>query len=106
MNKTIIYLSEDTAQLEALDLDVYFPEAKLHPREAVKQVPDLTGKSFCTHSEAIINKFGYLIAEKILDCDNVEIRHICKINGAITSYSFDKEGYLIDWTIGFFAEDI
>lgn len=99
--KTIIYLSEYSEQLKTLNLDIYFPEAGLHPREVVKLIPELIGKSFCTHSEVIVNQFGHLIADKVINPVDVEIRLISD-NREITSYNYDEAGYLIDWVIGFF----
>ena len=99
--KTIIYLSEDSEQLTSLQLYAYFPEATLHPRKAVKLIPEMIGKSFCTHSEAIVNQFGHLIANGTVKSEDVEIRLISE-NGSVTNYSYDNEGYLIDWVLGFF----
>jgi len=100
MNKTIVYLSQDTDKLKALELDVYFPESELHPREAVKLIPDLIGKSFCTHSQAIVNEFGHLIANGVESMD-IEIRLIAE-DGKIAKYKYDHNGYLMNWELGFF----
>jgi predicted ATPase len=100
--KTIIYLSEDSDQLTSLQLYAYFPEATLHPRKAVKLIPELIGKSFCTHSEAIVNQFGYLIANGTVKSEDVEIRLVSEEDGTVTICSYDDEGYLIDWPLGFF----
>lgn len=105
--KTIIYLSTNTGMLESLDLDFYFPETKLHPREAVKLVPSLLGKSFCTHSEAILNQIGHLIEAKEVDCLSVEVRVISWVDYPAEEWqtlvsTFNERGYLIHWQFDFF----
>lgn len=105
MNKTTIYLSEYTNILKQLTLDVYFPETELHPRQVAKLVPSLLGKSFCTHSETIINKLGHLIAEGKIDYTSIEIKILSyfKLDTYdVKEVRFDAEGYLLNWSLGFF----
>lgn len=99
--KTTIYLSQNSSQLRKLQIDSYFPEAELHPREVIKSIPELIGKSFCTHSEVIVNQFGHMIGDKLIDSKNVEIRLMTE-DGDIKVFNYDDEGYIIDWQIGFF----
>lgn len=99
--KTIIYLSECSDQLKKLKLDRYFPETELHPKEVVKIIPELIGKSFCTHSQVIVNQIGHLIADRLINFDDVEV-YIVLHDGTEVRYEFDKEGYLINWDVGFF----
>nr|WFD61378.1 MAG: hypothetical protein [uncultured cyanophage] len=102
MNKTKIYLSRDTAVLKELKLDAYFPETELHPSEAAKLVPSLLGKSFCTHSEAIVSKIGHMIAEReIADHTEIEV-YIISEDRSIHRSSYDKDGYLVNWYLGYF----
>lgn len=105
MNKTTIYLSEDTAILKRLALDVYFPETELHPREIIKLVPSLLGKSFCTHSEIIINYLGFMIDQDKVDCNSIEINILSywKLDEwVIKKSTYNKGGYLVNWSLGFF----
>ena len=105
MSKTTIYLSEDTAILKRLALDVYFPETELHPREVIKLVPSLLGKSFCTHSETIINYLGYLINNNKVAYDSIEINILSywKLNEwEVREIKYDKQGYLVNWNLDLF----
>lgn len=100
MNQTTIYLSEDTSRLEALSLDVYFPETKLHPKEIIKKVPELIGKTFCTHSEVILNYLGYMISIGLVS--HLDIKVIILYPDEILTMEYDSEGYLVNWN--FFLE--
>lgn len=106
MNKTTIYLSKDTPQLKSLDLDIYFPETELHPVYIPQLVPSLLGKSFCTHSEHIINYIGHLIAEGVINNADVVIHLISQdYEGEWNTKEvmYDSDGYLTDsWELGFF----
>ena len=109
MSKTTIYLSEDTAILKKLALDVYFPETELHPREVIKLVPSLLGKSFCTHSETIINYLGYMIDNGKVAHDSIEINILSywKLDEwEIKKVKYDKQGYLVNWQLGFFDIEV
>lgn len=105
MNKTTIYLSEDTTILKRLALDIYFPETELHPREVIKLVPSLLGKSFCTHSETIINYLGYMIDNGKVAHDSIEINILSywKLDEwEVEKVKYDKQGYLVFKSLGFF----
>ena len=106
MNKTLIYLCTDTNKLESLDLDIYFPETKLHPRYVWNLVPSLLGKSLCTHSAILVNRIGHMIADKLIDCSSVEVYLIeyddIKEEWYTTKFTFDEDGYLLNWPLGFF----
>lgn len=60
-----------------------------------------------THSETIINRFGQAIAKGKLKNDDVSVILFNKMmdsNQTIVQTSkYDKDGYLTDWPIGFFA---
>lgn len=106
MNKTLIYLCTDTNQLESLSLDVYFPETKLHPIHIWNLVPSLLGKSLCTHSEALVNRIGHMIADKLINYNTVEVYLIeyddIEEKWYTTKSTFDEDGYLLNWPLGFF----
>ena len=109
MSKTTIYLSEDTAILKKLALDVYFPETELHTREIVKLVPALIGKSFCTHSEVIINYIGQMIDDGNVAHDSIEINIIepwKTDEWQVRKVTYDEQGYLVNWQLGFFDIEI
>jgi predicted ATPase len=102
MSKTKIYLSKNSDYLNKLDLDIRFPEAGLHPVEVSRIVVGLQGKSFCTHSQAIVNKFGCFVSCGMLRPADVEI-YLIEKDQSISQHSFDKEGYLGDsWPVGYF----
>lgn len=60
-----------------------------------------------THSEALINRLGQLIYEKKLQADDVAIylfHRLAKTDSTTVSRaSFNKDGVLIDWPLGFFS---
>lgn len=105
-DKTIIYLSTDTAKLKSLNLNIYFPETELHPRHIWNLVPSLLGKSLCTHSATIVNRIGHMIADKLINCNSVEVYLIeyddIKEEWYTTKSTFDEEGYLLNWSLEFF----
>jgi predicted ATPase len=106
MSKTIIWLSENSLVLKSLNLDFYFPEANYHPKEIIKIIPCLLGKSFCTHSEVIINYLGFMIDQGKVDPTTIELNIIEKdwqTDEWVTKKStYNKEGYLVNWQLGFF----
>ena len=63
-----------------------------------------------THSETLVNRFGHLIADKEADEQDINIvlfekdskENIVKIKNT----SYDEDGFLIDWPMGFFEPDI
>ena len=94
------------------------PELHLHPAMQAKlaRVMALVAKEsmntntninivFETHSEAMINELGKLVSEGIINADSVSVLAFNKENNAtsIKTCSFDEDGLLIDWPIGFFS---
>lgn len=94
------------------------PELHLHPAYQAKMIDvfvnvireaernGITIKIiFETHSEAMVNRIGTLISEKRIDAQKVNILIFDKINEQtnIESKSFNEDGLLLGWPIGFFA---
>ena len=63
-----------------------------------------------THSETLVNRFGHLIADKQVDEQDINIvlfeKDIKKNKVEIKNTSYDEEGFLLDWPMGFFEPDI
>ena len=63
-----------------------------------------------THSETLVNRFGHLIADQKVDEQDINIvlfeKDFEKNTVNIRNTSYDEEGYLIDWPMGFFEPDI
>lgn len=62
-----------------------------------------------THSEAIVNRLGHLISEDYLSSDDVQVLLFERENPSLSSISyssFDDDGYLTDWPVGFFGSGI
>lgn len=62
---------------------------------------------FETHSETMVNRIGTLISENKIEANKVNILIFEKENDTthILSKSFDEEGLLSTWPIGFFSTD-
>ena len=91
------------------------PELHLHPKlqsKLISAICSLANHNFRfiieTHSETIINKIGDLIYNKKIGNKDVNIQIFSKRNGKmetiVESASYDKEGFLKNWPIGFFDE--
>lgn len=91
------------------------PELHLHPKlqsKLISAICSLANPNFRfiieTHSETIINKIGDLIYNKKIGNKDVNIQIFSKRNGKmetiVESASYDKEGFLENWPIGFFDE--
>lgn len=96
------------------------PELHLHPAYQAKMVDvfvnivkEAEKKGivikiiFETHSEAMINRIGTLVSEKVIQSDKVNILIFDKINEEtrIQSKCFSEDGLLLGWPIGFFDID-
>ena len=60
-----------------------------------------------THSETIVNYLGYLISEKSLAKENVNLL-VCKKENNESVFEkmiFNDEGYIDNWPVGFFSEE-
>lgn len=91
------------------------PELHLHPKlqsKLISSICSLANDQFRfiieTHSETIINKIGDLIYNKKIGNKDVNIQIFSKKNGEmetiVESSSYDEEGFLENWPIGFFDE--
>lgn len=110
-------------ELKASDagfLAVEQPELHLHPRLQA-QVADAFAAAVAyaaehkatlrivaeTHSEAIVNRIGELIAGKQLESKNVNVvlfeRDSPDAPSRVRCVSYDEKGYLNDWPYGFFS---
>lgn len=59
-----------------------------------------------THSEALVNRIGELVAEKKLDANDVAVLLFSKDEtgeSTVVESSFEEDGTLTNWPIGFFA---
>ncbi len=93
------------------------PELHLHPALQAKLIDIIvkvaTEKNINfiieTHSETMINRIGALIDNKKIESDDVGIIIFNKNFGddesQISKSSFDQDGYLKDWPIGFFEPE-
>lgn len=91
------------------------PELHLHPKlqsKLISAICSLANDHFRfiieTHSETIINKIGDLIYKKKIGNEDVNIQIFSKKNEKmetiVESSSYDEEGFLENWPIGFFDE--
>ena len=93
------------------------PELHLHPALQAKLM-DIIARTAMekdvrfiieTHSETIINRIGSLIDKGIVNNHDIEITIFDKKFGddrtQVLKSTFDKEGYLKDWPIGFFEPE-
>lgn len=91
------------------------PELHLHPKlqsKLISAMCSLANRNFRfiieTHSETIINKIGDLIYNKKIGNEDVNIQIFSKRNEKMETIvepaSYDKEGFLENWPIGFFDE--
>jgi hypothetical protein len=91
------------------------PELHLHPKlqsKLISAICSLANDQFRfiieTHSETIINKIGDLIYKKKIGNEDVNIQIFSKKNEKmetiVESSSYDEEGFLENWPIGFFDE--
>lgn len=95
------------------------PELHLHPRlqskfaEAMADVVNAARSNGLevilvieTHSETIVNKIGHLISDHVLASEDVNVVLFDKADTNsptdVISGTFDKDGYLTNWPIGFF----
>ena len=109
-------------QIVPLVVAIEQPELHLHPAmqarlaEAFIACIDLAKENgyslqliLETHSETMINYFGRAIASKTLKCNDVAVVLFTRDENTgctVTSTSsYDDEGYLTDWPIGFFAPE-
>lgn len=60
-----------------------------------------------THSQTIVNRFGRAIAKRKLDPNNISVvlfdKSLDSNQTAVRISHYNKEGYLQDWPLGFFA---
>ncbi len=100
------------------------PELHLHPRLQgvltevfVKSIQSAKERGIDlrlvieTHSEVLINKLGYLVAEKRISSEDINIVLFDKLDHSkeikVRTSQFDSEGYLSeDWPLGFFDMDL
>lgn len=99
------------------------PELHLHPRFQVKfaillanvvieSKKDKKNIRFVieTHSEMILNKIGELISLYKLDREDVNVLLFNAKQEEMRNYvefaSYSEDGYLLNWPIGFFSEDV
>ena len=89
------------------------PELHLHPKLQSKLISAISGLAtehnrfiIETHSETIINKIGDLIYNKKLKNEDVNLQIFSKkeneLETIVESSTFNDEGFLVDWPIGFF----
>lgn len=92
------------------------PELHLHPKlqsKLISAICSLSNRNFRfiieTHSETIINKIGDLIYNKKIGNEDVNIQIFSKRNEKMETIvepaSYDNEGFLENWPIGFFDEE-
>ncbi|WP_281514658.1 AAA family ATPase [Phocaeicola sartorii] len=99
------------------------PELHLHPRFQVKFAillanvvveakKDKKNIRFVieTHSEMVLNKIGELISLNKLDEEDVNVLLFNARQEEMRNYvefaSYSKDGYLLNWPVGFFSEDV
>lgn len=64
---------------------------------------DIFDLNVATHSDVIVNVLGELVSKKKVAPSDVTIFVLNEDNSEIThTSSFDEEGYLVNWPIGFF----
>ena len=91
-----------------------FPETGNHPRELVREIREniVPATMFSdydtlivTHSQTLVDYMGDLIEDGHVSKDDVEIRIIKKkFTGLAYEVStFDGEGDLVNWPVGFFS---
>lgn len=95
------------------------PELHLHPRIQAK-VADILARTVLekknkttviveTHSEALVNRLGKLVAEGVLTPSDISVVLFNKesFSGptSISHTEFDSEGFLKDWPLGFFSAE-
>jgi hypothetical protein len=114
---------------KTITLVIEQPEVHLHPAFQAKIIDlfvDIINNSmvinngeeryrikilFETHSEAMINRLGYLIAKKKLNSDLINVvifdKNIDSVNNGtkVCSTKFSDEGELTNWPIGFFSPE-
>jgi predicted ATPase len=93
------------------------PELHLHPAlqakliDIIAKIAEENDVRFIieTHSETMINRIGTLIYKKKLDKNDVDISIFDKKFGDVETHvsksTFDDEGYLENWPIGFFEPE-
>jgi len=100
------------------------PELHLHPRmqaklgvllaRVIKEESQSSQDKFCfiieTHSEVLLNKIGELVAfEKIAPEDISVVLFNAKqedMENEVELAKYSEDGFLTNWPIGFFAEDV
>lgn len=93
---------------------LYFPETFKHPKQICERILlDLKGYDEVYHlsnivietfSSDVINMFGALIHQGYLDNNDVKVYII--VNNEIKKLSYDEDGYLDDFPIGYFSYDL
>lgn len=101
-------------EISILDGLIYFPETFVHPRimcenilktlNEYKKNYNSNGVVIKTFSSDVINMFGALIHHGYIDNKDVKV-HIM-INNEIKKLYYNKDGYLQDFSIGFFSYDL
>lgn len=92
------------------------PELHLHPKlqsKLISAICSLANRNFRfiieTHSETIINKIGDLIYKRKINNEDVNLKIFSKRNNEletiVESSTYDAEGFLENWPIGFFDEE-
>ena len=95
------------------------PELHLHPEMQAKLVDvfcniisdkkiySKTNIMFETHSETMINRIGQLIRKKVISSKDVAILIFDQndYENTVRNVSYNDEGYIEDWPLGFFAPE-
>lgn len=117
-----VLLEKKNKQQRRIIFSIEQPELHLHPALQNKLIKALVkiaavGKendlniSFIieTHSETIVNKLGCLVAQQQIGSDDIQVLIFSKEKpdsfSKIETSTFDKNGELTNWPIGFFGDD-
>lgn len=114
----LLLKKSDDKSYKTITLVIEQPELHLHPAFQAKVI-DLfaniinEAKSnkinikiiFETHSETMINRLGFLINETLLNIEDVNVLAFSKTDTetTITPMSFNEEGLMENWPVGFFS---
>jgi predicted ATPase len=100
--KTILYVSQSTPLLlKQSNVTLWFPETQKHPVELCASFDEILGQVVATHSETLVNLIGHKIAQGKVNSKDFEVRIVLsEFREKICRY--DNEGYLQNWTLGFF----
>lgn len=101
-------------EISILDGLIYFPEGFVHPRIMCENILktlnehkknyNSNGVVIKTFSSDVINMFGALIHHGYIDNNDVKV-HIM-VNNEIKKLSYDEDGYLDGFPIGYFSYDL